>query len=300
MLLITGITGHTGKFFLQELINNNYSGPIRCIVRESSDTSMLDKSELKIEKIYGDLEDSNFIEQSLIGISTVMHIYNIHHSPSIVEYAIKNKVERVILVHTTGIYSKFKYASEQYKIIEKQVLELTQNSNSLTKITILRPSMIYGDLCDKNMSKFIKIVDKLRIIPVINDGENLIQPVNARDLGKAFYTVLISPDQTIGKSYNLSGDKPIRMIDAFRLISEGLNKKVYFFSLPIGLGVFFARIIKIFTVGRVDYVEKVQRMGEDRAYSHDEAFSDFGYKPLSFKEGISIEIKEYTERVGKK
>ena len=26
MLLVTGITGHTGRYFLQELINNKYEG----------------------------------------------------------------------------------------------------------------------------------------------------------------------------------------------------------------------------------------------------------------------------------
>ena len=45
--------------------------------------------------------------------------------------------------------------------------------------------MIYGDMCDKNMSKFIKMVDHLRIFPIINHGKNLIQPVNARDLGES-------------------------------------------------------------------------------------------------------------------
>ena len=42
MLLVTGITGHTGRYFLQELINHKYDGAIRCIVRETSDTSILD------------------------------------------------------------------------------------------------------------------------------------------------------------------------------------------------------------------------------------------------------------------
>ena len=51
MLLVTGITGHTGRYFLQELIYHKYEGPIRCIVRETSDTSLLDNSRLNIEKV---------------------------------------------------------------------------------------------------------------------------------------------------------------------------------------------------------------------------------------------------------
>ena len=63
MLLVTGITGHTGRYFLQELIRHKYEGPIRCVIRETSDTSILDHCGLKIEKVIGDLNDPNFIEQ---------------------------------------------------------------------------------------------------------------------------------------------------------------------------------------------------------------------------------------------
>lgn len=51
MLLVTGITGHSGKYFVQELINNRYEGQIRCIVRKSSITDQIDQSGLKIEKM---------------------------------------------------------------------------------------------------------------------------------------------------------------------------------------------------------------------------------------------------------
>ncbi|MGM8215082.1 SDR family oxidoreductase [Bacillaceae bacterium W0354] len=293
MLLVTGITGHTGKYFLQELINNKYEGSIRCVVRETSNTSLLDNSGLNIEKVVGDLEDRDFIDRVMIGVDTVMHIYNIHHSPMIVQSAIKNKVKRAILVHTTGIYSKFKSASEGYKKIEQEINELNSNPECSTNITILRPSMIYGDLCDRNISKFIKMVDNFRIMPVISGGNSLIQPVNARDLGKAFFDVLISPQETDGKVYDLSGEKPIKMIDVFKLISEELNKSTIFISVPLGLGVLMARVLKYLTLGRIDYIEKVQRMGENRSYSHDNATKDFGYSPMTFEEGIQIEVAEY-------
>lgn len=296
MLLVTGITGHTGRYFLQELINNKYEGPIRCIVRETSNTSLLDSSGLNIEKIIGSLNDSEFINKVMNGVDTVMHIYNIHHSPVIVQAAIENRLKRAILVHTTGIYSEFKSASEGYKNIEKKVDELTKNPDYPTKVTILRPTMIYGDLCDSNMSKFIKIVDKLRFMPVLDGGKSLIQPVNARDLGKAFFTVLVSPEETAGSAYDLSGDKPIKMIEVFNLISKELGKKRTFISVPLSIGVLMARVLKALSLGRIDYVERVQRMDENRSYPHDDATRDFDYSPMSFEEGIHIEVKQYLRK----
>ncbi|SFM25966.1 Uncharacterized conserved protein YbjT, contains NAD(P)-binding and DUF2867 domains [Gracilibacillus orientalis] len=295
MLLVTGITGHTGRYFLQELINHKYRGAIRCIVRESSDTSLIDNSGLNIEKVSGDLDDPNFINTVMNDVETIMHIYNIHHSPLIVKTAINKNVKRAILIHTTGIYSEFKYASEEYKRIEQKIKELTNDPKCLTKVTILRPSMIYGDLCDRNMSKFIKMIDKLRVMLVINGGNSLIQPVNARDLGAAFYTVLTTSHETDGKAYDLTGEKPIKIVDALKLISNEFNKKTVFISVPIDVGVLMAKIFKIVSFGKVDYIEKVQRMGEDRSYSHKSATNDFGYKPMSFKNGIKIEVAEYVE-----
>lgn len=295
MLLITGITGHSGRYFLQELINHKYGKPIRCIVRTTSESDLLDKSGLNIEKVYGDLNDSEFIRASVKGVDEIMHIYNIHHSPIIVEAAIDNKVKRAILVHTTGIYSKFNNASQRYRNIERKVAEMTSDPNCVTKITILRPTMIYGDLCDSNISKFIRIIDKLSIVPVIDGGKCLIQPVNARDLGRAYYDVLESPKSTANKAYDLSGEEPIQMIEVFKIISKHLNKKIMFVSVSLGFGELLAKLAKLLTLGRVDYVEKVQRMAEDRSYSNEKAKKDFGYSTMSLDQGIEVEVKQYFE-----
>lgn len=292
MLLITGITGHSGKYFLQELINNKYSGPIRCIVRDTSDTSLLDNSGLNIEKFVGDLEDQEFVERAMLGVDTIIHIASIFYSVNLMKAAIKHNVRRAIFVHTTGIYSKYKSASKEYKRIEETIEQLIKDSGSKIGLIYLRPTMIYGCLNDRNMIVFIKMVDKLRLFPVIDHGKSLIQPVNARDLGKAYYQVL-KMKRIMNGDYILSGEKPITMLDMFKLISKMLNKKTIFISVPLGLGVLMAKCLKVCTFGKIDYIEKVQRMGEDRSFSHDAAKKDFGYNPMSFSEGLKIEIEEY-------
>jgi nucleoside-diphosphate-sugar epimerase len=294
MLLVTGITGHTGRYFLQELINNKFKGPIRCIVRETSDTSLIDTSGLSIEKVVGDIRDEQFIDKCMKDVDTIVHIVSIRHTAQIIDAAIKNKVRRAICVHTTGIYSKFRVASEEYLNIEDELQELIKATN--INITILRPTMIFGDVCDRNMSKFIRMIDTFRLFPVINNGKGLIQPVNARDLGKAYYDVLMTPIENVKHEYSLSGEKPITMLEAFKLISENLGKRSIFISFPLGIGVFLANCLKLFSMGKVDYVERVQRMSEDRCFSHEDAKKDFGYSPEPFKVGIAREVKEYLKK----
>ena len=47
---------------------------------------------------------------------------------------------------------------------------------------------------------------------------------------------------------------------------------------------------------KIDYVEKVQRMAENRSFSHSKAYDDFGYSPMNFKEGIEIEVYQYLNK----
>ncbi|MFE8701757.1 NAD-dependent epimerase/dehydratase family protein [Cytobacillus sp. FJAT-54145] len=296
MLLVTGITGHSGRYFLQELIRNKYEGPIRCIVRENSDTTLIDNSGLNIEKVVGDLENQEFMDEVMSGVNTVMHIASIFYSVTLTRAAVKNDVKRVILVHTTGIYSKYKSASEEYKGIEKSIDKIIKESNSTIGLIYLRPTMIYGYINDSNMIVFIKMVDRLRLFPIIDQGRNLLQPVNGRDLGKAYYQVLKKSNIMSG-DYILSGESPISMKELFRLISQILGKKTTFISVPLALGVFMAKFLKVFTLGKVDYIERVQRMGEDRSFSHKSATEDFDYEPMSLSEGLKIEIEEYLKKV---
>lgn len=288
MLAVTGITGHTGSFFMNTLIDRHYQGRIRCLIRTSRKAERIIGSGLSAEILEGSLDHEEDIRALLTGVDTVVHIANIHYSPAILRIGKECGVKRFILVHTTGMFSKFKSASREYIEIENQVaLEM-----DALNVTVLRPTMIFGDLCDYNISKFIRFVDRMPVLPVVSGGRSLIQPVNARDLGTALYQVL-NAEESFGKAYNLSGERAVTIRELYKMIGRGLNKKRLIISLPMWLCVCGAYVIRILSIGRIDLVEKVQRMGEDRAFSHQEAAVDFGYAPEPFAIGLQREIDEY-------
>ena len=156
--------------------------------------------------------------------------------------------------------------------------------------------MIYGDICDYNISKFIKMIDKMRIYPLIGGGKAKIQPVHAKDLGKAYYKVLINEEKTRNKDYNLSGEAPISIKELLKMISNKLNKKTIFISIPLWISVFLAYIIKIITIGKIDIVEKVLRMAENRDFENEAAKKDFGYTTTNFEKGLEREINQYINK----
>ena len=153
--------------------------------------------------------------------------------------------------------------------------------------------MIYGSLKDNNMAVFIRMVDKYRIFPIVNGARYELQPVWCGDLGKAYYQVLMSPEATKNKNYNLSGGEVIQLIDIFKLISVRLGTKNTFVSIPYSVAYFGAYLLCLLTFRKKDYREKVQRLVEPRVYDHEDATRDFGYSPKSLHEGIMPEIEEY-------
>ena len=173
---------------------------------------------------------------------------------------------------------------------------MIEKAKGKVDITILRPTMIYGDICDYNISKFIKMIDKMRIYPLIGGGKAKIQPVHAKDLGKAYYKVLINEEKTRNKDYNLSGEAPISIKELLKMISNKLNKKTIFIPIPLWISVFLAYIIKIISIGKIDIVEKVLRMAENRDFENEAAKKDFGYTTTNFEKGLEREINQYINK----
>lgn len=289
LLYITGITGHTGVWFLKKLEAENYTGKIKCVVRDISDVTLLKSSKLDIEIVSGDLKDSKFLNDSLKGVNTVVHISSIMYSEQLTNAAITNNVEWLIMVHTTGRFSSYKSASEEYIKIEDGILD----KRNQIGVTILRPTMIYGSSRDRNMYKLVSFLSKSRLFPMFGSGNNLMQPVHARDLGYAYYDVLVNKQITFNKEYNLSGKYPIKYKDLVLTVSRALGRKVLMVKIPLSLSVLAAKIYNALFKNAVISVEQVLRMQEDKAFSYEEAERDFGYSPISFEDGIKEEVHEY-------
>ncbi len=298
-VLITGITGNSGQYFLDELLSEfpeNVS--IRALVRSTSNRKKIEKLIEKgypIEVFEGNLGDAESLNAMTAGIDTVFHIAGIGSSLNLVKASLANGVKRFILVHTTGIYSKYKAAGEGYRQIEAEIRNMIAGKN--IDLTILRPTMIYGSLNDENMVKFIKMTDKLRFFPMVKGGHYALQPVHQQDLGIAYLQVLnmllSGKVETGDREYILSGGTVIDLIDIMRLISDDLGKKTTFFSVPFWFAYTGAWGLYLFTLGRKDYREKVQRLVEPRNYPHNEASCDFGYNPMPFEEGLRREVELY-------
>ena len=294
-ILITGANGHSGRIFLENLEKEHPKkfDEVNIVVRKSNLDDFITNSTLNIVKHQGDLNDYEFVNKITQDIDVILHIAGIQRSKILFEKSVQNKVNWIIAIHTTGRYSKFKSASAEYIEIEDQLLELREKIN----ITILRPTMIYGSKRDKNMNRLIKFIDRFPIYPIFGNGNNLMQPVNAKDLARSYIQVIEKSEATKNENYNLSGKYPEKYKNLINTVSKYLNKKVIVIKLPIFLSYYLVKfsrnIIPKFPLNE----EQVLRMKEDKDFTHLKATEDFGYNPMSFEEGIKEEINEYKRNI---
>ena len=298
-LAVTGITGKSGMYFLRQVLKQEKDvldkwDQIHYSVRSEEKSQLIkrltENTDLLFIPFVGDTSDLGFVKKMCLCCDTLLHIAGIHTSRVVAEGAIEANVKRMILVHTTGIYSKYKSTGEEYRKTDEIVYKLCREHD--IALTILRPTMIYGNLHDGNVSVFIRMVDRLPLMPIVNGARYELQPVHCRDLGIGYYQCLMS-EKTAGHDYNLSGGEPIELRKMFDIIAGYLGVERRYVSCPYPIAYVGAWMLYIVTMGRMDYREKVQRLVEPRVFSYEDANRDFGYAPVNFEIGVMNEVERY-------
>ncbi len=288
-LIIFGARGNTANYFLKILEKEKFEGEITVVSRDKNKNNYFNQFKLNFKILNGDIKETNFLEKCFDNIDTVLNLANMENSPKIVEIGSKHKVKWFILVHSTMIFSKNKSKFILNRInIEKDLLKKNKN------LTILRPTMIYGNKRDINISRLIKYLDKFKIFPIFGNGKNLLQPVYVNDLSKSYFNVIKNKNVTFNKSYNLAGKNSIEYLKILKIIESALKKKIIFIRLPINISAILVKILNILFFGKFPInSSQVRRQGEDKIFSFDEATKDFNFNPIKIEEGLKLQIKDY-------
>ena len=282
-VFVTGATGFTGSRVVPLLLKSGYE--VRSLYRASSDRSLLSAPE--IEWAAGDLSDTTALTTAMNGADALVNVASLGfgHAASIVSAAQKAGIQRAIFISTTAIFTQLNARSKKVRVAAELAIE-----TSGLKYTILRPTMIYGSPRDRNMWRLIRFMRSSPIVPIFGDGKYLQQPIHVDDVAQAVVSCL-SNDQTIGKSYNIAGKYPLTYNAVVDTIAGQLNKRVWKIHMPskpvVSLLGFFERLRIPFPIK----AEQVLRLNENKDFSYSEAQRDFGFRPLSFEEGIRLECK---------
>ena len=285
-VFIAGGTSDVGERVVFGLTADYSVKQITCLVRKSSNTQNLEK--LGINLHVGDITEPQSYP-GLLGPDVLYldmtHPKYYHKSIDVIR---NQGIKRAFFITTTGLFSKYRSASEIYKIGEDRI----KASGCIW--TILRPSMIYGTERDRNMTKLLKFIKQYPIFPVFGDGQCLMQPVYVADLADGILAALRNIRITENKAYNLCGPQTIPYIELLKQCRATLQSKIKLIHIPHSLAVCAATVgeaIPGFPVTR----EQVLRLQEDKAFDISLACRELGYRPRAFDEGIRDEVDRLRE-----
>jgi len=281
-IFITGATGFTGSRVVPLLLKSGYA--VRCLYRASSDRSSL--ANLDIEWALGDVSDAQSLTFAMHGTDALVNVASLGfgHADSIVSAAKNAGIKRAVFISTTAIFTQLNAGSKKVRVAAELAIE-----TSGLKYTILRPTMIYGSPRDRNMWRLIRFMRVSPIVPIFGDGKYLQQPIYVDDVAQALVSCL-SNDNTIGKSYNIAGKQALTYNDVIDTIAKGMNKRVWKIHEPLKPVVSLLRFFERIRIPFPLKAEQVLRLNENKDFSYLEAQKDFGFSPLSFEEGIRIEV----------
>ncbi|ABR46439.1 3-beta hydroxysteroid dehydrogenase/isomerase [Alkaliphilus metalliredigens QYMF] len=284
MILLTGATGFLGGFVLEEMVKRGHK--VTCFVRETSNLEKI--KELNVPYIFGKLDDYESICNALKDKETLINIASLGfgHAPHIVNACQEMNINRAIFISTTGIFTKLNPDS---KGIRLEAERLIKESN--LDYTIIRPTMIYGTPKDRNMWRLVQYLKKFSVLPILGNGTYLQQPVYVKDLAWAVVSAY-ETDKSIKKAYNISGLKALTYNEVVDVMGRVLGKKILKIHVPMKLSYSLLKIYENISSKPKLKAEQVLRLNENKAFSHDEATKDFGYKPISFEKGIELQVKE--------
>jgi nucleoside-diphosphate-sugar epimerase len=282
-IFVTGATGFTGSRVIPLLLKNGFE--VRCLYRASSDRSPLNG--LEVEWALGDVSDSQSLTSAMQGTDALVNIASLGfgHADSIIRAARDAGIQRAVFISTTAIFTQLNASSKKVRVAAELAIE-----TSRLKYTILRPTMIYGSPRDRNMWRLIKFMRLSPIVPIFGDGKYLQQPIYVDDVAAAVLGCL-KADLTIGKSYNIAGKHALTYNEVIDTLAKAMNKRVWKFHIPAKPVVDLLRLFEKIRIPFPIKAEQVLRLNENKDFSYAEAQKDFGFSPLSFEEGIGLELK---------
>jgi nucleoside-diphosphate-sugar epimerase len=146
--------------------------------------------------------------------------------------------------------------------------------------TILRPTLIYAEGRDANITPLSRLIRRFGIMPVVGGGGGLRQPVHAEDLAIGAIAAASSASAA-NKFYSLPGGETLTYREMVGRIFDGLQRPRRTIPVPAALWRMAFAFVKPLFPGV--NVAMGTRMMKDMAFDCSPAKQDFGWSPRRFE-----------------
>jgi len=292
---VTGGSGFLGGYVLAEAARRGHS----CVALARSPAAMRTVAARGATPLAGDLGDGAALAAILAsaGCDALVNLASLGfgHAPGIVRAAAGARLDRAVFVSTTAVTTTLPAPSRAVRLAAED--EIRRSGLSWT---ILRPTMIYGADGDRNLSRLLTLIARLRqavsrsgvpvplVLPVPGGGGQLQQPVHVADLAGAVLTAVERP-AAAGRCYDVAGPEPLTFAELLRASAGAVDARIRLAPVPLAPVIALTRGYQRISRRPRIRVEQWQRLAEDKAFGIEAAVRDLDYAPRSFAAGIRAE-----------
>ena len=194
-------------------------------------------------------------------------------------------VERLVAFSSTSRFTKERSPVAEERAVAARLAEGERATAAFCDAagvawTVLRPTMIYAEGHDANVSRLAGLIRRFGVFPLAGRGEGLRQPVHADDLAAAAVAAL-DRLEAAGRSYDLPGGETLSYREMVRRIFEGVERRPRIVSVPPALWSLGLRL----ATGRLPGVNVAMggRMSADLVFDPGPAARDLGWAPRLFR-----------------
>lgn len=295
MILVTGGTGFVGRAVVRRLLAEGHR--VRVLARRPPAGGGLSQPGCSFHT--GSVLDPASLETALEGVASAVHLVGIicERGPqtfravhaggtrNIVAACQKAGVRRLLHMSASGTRAHAVSAYHRTKWEGECAVR-----DSGLDWTIFRPAIIYGPgdgFCSVFVRQLTPPLGWLTqgVIPVIEGGHTLLQPVHVDEVAAAFARALAVP-ASIGKTYELGGN-PLPMVDLLRALAAHHGRPFHPLPVPRELAYAGAWLIEALSPVKMPTPGHVAMLEEDQNADTSPAAGDLGFAPLPFSAGLA-------------
>lgn len=148
---------------------------------------------------------------------------------------------------------------------------------------VLRPTLIYDGLRDKNITLIASFIRRRGWFPVLGPAQGLRQPVHVDDVAAACSAALTGG--VSGQAYDLSGAETLSYRDLVGRVAAAVGVAPRVVALPRWVFRLAVPVLRLLPAFRGISVGMFDRMNEDLVFDHSAARRDLGFEPRGFLVG---------------
>jgi nucleoside-diphosphate-sugar epimerase len=271
--LVTGATSLIGRFALPRLETTGVE--FYALSRTAPDASGW---------VAGGLGDPG-LEAKLPGCPTVLSLSPIWHLPPGLETLKAKGMQRLVAFSSTSLSTKAASPDVYEQGMARRLAEGEAAVRAFCEArdvawTILRPTLIYAEGQDQNVSRLARVIRRLGFLPLAGKGEGLRQPVHADDLAAAAIAAAASTAAE-NRAYDLPGGETLTYCQMAERVFEGMGRRPAIVPLPESLWRLAFVLARPLLPGAT--AQMGARMSEDLTFDGTAAAADFGWNPRPFR-----------------